>query len=119
MTTLASPHRPCACLDLVKYSPANLISPCDCHVISSFCKILHLSCFPPVFSFSWEKVGGDGVEEGFQPWSYLMGQLWPHPLHTGPPPLHRHMHIPDPGSPEQMGGSGQGPRGSGGRDGAC
>lgn len=49
----------------IKYSSANLISLVDCRVISSFCKILHLSYFPLAFSFSLERVGVDGMGKDF------------------------------------------------------
>ena len=48
----------------IKYS-ANLISLGDCYVISSFCKIFHLSHFPLAFSFSQDWVGVDMVREDF------------------------------------------------------
>lgn len=101
----------------IQHSSANLISLCDCHVISSFCKMLHLSYFLLVFSCSRERAGEGGVEDGFQAWDHVAGQLWPHP------PVCRYTHkapstrTPDPGSPEQVVVSGQGLRVSGGRDG--
>lgn len=44
---------------LIKYS-ANLISLCDCHVISSFCKILHLSYPRPPRLFLFPGKGRQG-----------------------------------------------------------